>query len=64
MRLNLIECLMNYGRRFMKLSRRQGLRTSQGKINAKNKMAVWRGLTNNYERKRSKAKEKRKEISI
>ena len=33
--LDLIECLMNYGRRFMKLYRRQGARPSPRKINAK-----------------------------
>ena len=34
-RLDLIECLMNYGRRFMKLYRRQGSRPSPWKRNAK-----------------------------
>ena len=33
--LDLIECLMNYGRRFMTLYRRQGLRPSLWKRNAK-----------------------------
>ena len=33
--LDLIECLMNYGRRFMTLYRRQGSRQSPGKRNAK-----------------------------
>ena len=33
--LDLIECLMNYGRRFMTLYRRQGARPSPRKINAK-----------------------------
>ena len=33
--LNLIECLMNYGMRFMTLYRRQGSRPSPGKRNAK-----------------------------
>ena len=38
--LDLIECLMNYGRRFMTLYRRQGQRLSARKRNAKSKMAV------------------------
>ena len=33
--LDLIECLMNYGRRFITLYRRQGSRASPRKINAK-----------------------------
>ena len=33
--LDLIECLMNYGQRFMTLYRRQGLRPSSWKRNAK-----------------------------
>ena len=33
--LDLIECLMNYGRRFMTLYRRQGARPSPWKRNAK-----------------------------
>ena len=38
--LDLIECLMNYGLRFMILYRRQGLRPFPWKRNAKSKMAV------------------------
>ena len=38
--LNLIECLMNSGWRFMTLYRRQGSRPSSRKRNAKNKMDV------------------------
>ena len=37
--LDLIECLMNYGQRFMTLYKRQGSRPSSRKINAK-KMVV------------------------
>ena len=33
--LDMIECLMNYGRRFMTLYRRQGSRSSPRKTNAK-----------------------------
>ena len=36
-RLDLIECLMNYGPRFMTLYRRQGSRPAPRKINAKKK---------------------------
>ena len=38
--LDLTECLMNYGMRFVTLYRRQGSRPSSRKRNAKNKMAV------------------------
>ena len=38
--LDLIECMMNYGQRFMTLYRRQGSRPSPRKRNAKSKMAV------------------------
>ena len=63
--LDLIECLMNYGRRFMTLYRRQGSRPSPWeKKMQKSKMAVWGGLTNSWEKKRGKKKEKRKDISI
>ena len=47
--LDLIECLMNYGWRFVTLYRRQGSRPSPWKRNAKKKMAVWGGLTNSCE---------------
>ena len=51
--LDLIKCLMNYGWRFMTLYRRQGSRPSPWKRMQKSKMAVWGGLTNSCERKRS-----------
>ena len=38
--LDQIECLMNYGQRFMTLYRRQGLRPSPWKRNARKQMAV------------------------
>ena len=44
---------MNYGRRFVTWYRRQGSRPSQGKEMQKSKMAVWGGLTNSCEKKRS-----------
>ena len=50
---------MNYGRRFVTLYRRQGSRPSPQKRNAKSKMAVWGGLTNSCEKKRSE-KQRRK----
>ena len=59
--LDLIECLMNYGWRFVILYRRQGSGPSPWKRNAKKKtkMAVWGGLTNSCEKKRSE-KQRRK----
>ena len=54
--LALIECLMNYGWRFMTLYRRQGSRPYAWKINAKKKKkrqnGCLRGLTNSCEKKR------------
>ena len=43
----------------MTLYRRQGSRPSSWKRNARNKMAVWGGLTNSSEKKRSE-KQRRK----
>ena len=57
--LDLIECLMNYGWRFMILYRRQGSRSSPWEEMQKSKMAVWGGLTNSCEKKRSE-KQRRK----
>ena len=54
--LDLIECLMNYGWRFMTLYRRQGSRPSPRKIMQKSIMAVWVGLTNSCKKKRSESK--------
>ena len=42
--LDLIDCLMNYGMRFVTLYRRQGSRPSHGEKMRKSKMAVWGGL--------------------
>ena len=50
---------MNYGQRFVTLYRRQESRPSSRKRNAKSKMAVWGGLTNSCEKKRSE-KQRRK----
>ena len=57
--LDLIEYLMNYGWRFVTLYRGQGSRPSHGKEMQKSKMAVWGGLTNSCEKKRSE-KQRRK----
>ena len=58
-RLDLIECLVKYGWRFVTLYRRQGSRPSQEKEMQKSKMAVWGGLTNSCVKKRNK-KQRRK----
>ena len=50
---------MNNGMRFMTLYQRLGSRPSPWKRNAKSKMAVWGGLANNFEKKRSE-KQRRK----
>ena len=52
--LGLIECLKNYGWRFVTLYRRQGSRRSPRKRMQKGKTIVWGGLTNNWEKERSK----------
>ena len=57
--LDLIECLMNYGMRFMTLYRRQGSRPSPWKRNAKKQNGCLGGLTNSCEKKRSE-KQRRK----
>ena len=45
---------MNYGQKFMTLYRRQGARPPPRRRNAKNKTAVWGGLTNSCEKKKGK----------
>ena len=45
---------MNYGWRFVTLYRRQGSRPSPEM--QKSKMAIWGGLTNSFEKKKSKSK--------
>ena len=59
MGLDLTECLMNYGWRFVTLYRRQGSRPSPWKRNAKKQNGCLRSLTNSYGKKRSE-KERRK----
>ena len=63
--LDLIECLMNYGQRFMTLYKRQESRQSSGKN--KCKKAKWlpeEDLQIAVKRREAKAKEKRKDIPI
>ena len=55
----LIECLMNYGWRFVTLYRRQESRLSPWKRNAKQQNGCLRHLTNSCEKKRSE-KQRRK----
>ena len=57
--LDLIEFLMNYGMRFVTLYRRRDQDHPHGKEMQKSKMAVWGGLTNSCEKKRSE-KQRRK----
>ena len=61
--LDLIECLKNYGWRFVTLYWRQGSRPSIEK-KCKNKMAVWGGLTNSCEKKRSEKLRRKRDIPI
>ena len=57
--LDLIECLMNYGRRFVNCTGDRNQDHPQEKEMQKSKMAVWGGLTNSCEKKRGE-KQKRK----
>ena len=57
--LDLIECLKNYGMRFVTLYRRQGSRPSPWKRNAKKQNGCLRRPTNSCEKKRSE-KQRRK----
>ena len=54
--LDLIECLMNYGLRFVTLYRRQELRPAHGKEMQKRKMAVWEALQIAEKRREAKSK--------
>ena len=60
--LDLIEYLMNYEWRFVTLYRRQGSRPTPWKRNAQNKMAVWGGLTNSCEKKKSEKQSRKGKI--
>ena len=60
--IDLIKCLKNYGWRFVTLYRRQGSRPFPRKRNAKRQMAVWGGLINSYEKKRSEKQRRKRKI--
>ena len=63
--LNLIECLMNYGMRFVTLYRRQGSRPSPRKRNAKKaKSLSEQALQIAVKRKEAKSKGEKKDIPI
>ena len=60
--LDLIECLKNYGWRFVTLYRRQWSRSSPRKRNAKRQNGCLRGFTNSWEKKRSKGQRRKGKI--
>ena len=60
--LDLIECLMNYGMKFVTLYRIQDQDHPHGKEMQKSKMAVWGGLTNSCEKKRSEKQRRKAKI--
>ena len=62
--LDLMECLMNYERRFMTLYRRQEARPSPRKRNGKKQNGCLRSLTNSYEEKRSEKQRRIGKIPI
>ena len=63
--LDLIECLMNYGMRFVTLYRRKGSRPSSRKRNAKKaKRLSEEALQIAVKEEKQKANEKRKDIPI
>ena len=63
--LDLIECLMNYGMKFVTLYRRQGSRPSPWKRNAKRQNGCLRKAYKKLRKEdKLKAKEKRKDIPI
>ena len=64
-RLDLIECLMNYGWRFVTLYRRRGSRTSPQKRNAKwQNGCLWKPFKLLRKEEKQKAKEERNCIPI
>ena len=60
--LDLIECQMNYGQRFVTLYSRQGSRPSPWKRNAKKQNGCLRSPTNSCEKKRSKRQRRKGKI--
>ena len=61
---NLIECLKNYGWRFVTLYRRQGSRPSSGKRNAKVKMVAEEALQIAEKRREAKGKREKESYPI
>ena len=61
--LDLIECLKNYGLRFVTLYRRQWSRPSPKKRNEKGKMVVWGGLTDSWEKKRRERQRRKGKVN-
>ena len=59
MGLDLIECVMNYGWRFVTLYRRQGSRPSPRKRNAKKQNGCLKRLTNSCEKKGNEKQRKK-----
>ena len=55
---------MNYGQRFVTLYRRDGQDHPHGKEMQKSKMAVWGGLTNSCEKKRSEKQKQDQELTV
>ena len=62
--LDLIECLKNYGWKFMTLYRRQGSRPSPREINEKRQNGCLKRPYKWLRKEKSKAKEKRKDTPI
>ena len=60
--LDLIECLKNYGRKFMTLYRSSDQDHPQEKEMQKGKMVVWVGLINSWEKKRLDRKRRKGKI--
>ena len=60
--LDLIECLKNYGQRFMTLYKRQWSTPSPRKRNAKRENTCLRSLTNSWEKKRRERQRRKGKI--
>ena len=60
--LDLIECLKNYGWRFITLYRKQWSKPHQEKEVQQGKMLVWGGLTNSWEKKRHERQRRKGKI--
>ena len=60
--VDLRECLMNYGMRFVTLYRDRDQDHPHGKEIQNSKMAVWGGLTNSCEKKRTENQRRKENI--